>query len=297
METRARFVLIGLFTLAVIAAGFGFVYWFQNLGSAADRTPYRIVFEGPVAGLRTGGNVTFNGIRVGEISAVNVADPRHVVATVNIDRSTPVRADTQVGLEFQGLTGIASVSLRGGAVDAPALPAASDGVPTLRSSGPILDVTEAVRSTLMKVDQVIIENQQSLKAALASIEAFTRTLERNGERVDNIMLGMERLSGTKDKDGEILLTVKSIRELSDNLDKRTEDIAAHINRFMDAGVGLVGTGRRTLQDISRTVNNFDRNPSRVIWGASQSDAPAPLSPQQQQQLQQQQKQFGPRRSK
>ncbi len=290
METRARFVLIGLFTLAVIAAGFGFVYWFQNLGSASDRTPYQIVFEGPVAGLRTGGSVTFNGIRVGEIVAVSVSDPRHVVATVSVDRSAPVRADTQVGLEFQGLTGIASVSLRGGAVDAPALTAGSDGVPTLRANGPILDVTEAVRSTLLKVDQVIIDNQQSLKAALASIEAFTKTLERNSERVDNIMIGMERLSGTKDKDGEILKAVQSIRELSENLDKRTEDIANHANRFLDAGVGLVGTGRRTLQDISRTVNNFDRNPSRVIFGRSFSDAPAPPAPAPQPQP-------GPRRSK
>lgn len=279
METRARFVLIGLFTLAVIAAAFGFVYWFQNLGSAADRTAYQIVFEGPVAGLRTGGAVTFNGIRVGEISTVSVSDPRHVVATVNIDRSAPVRADTQVGLEFQGLTGIASVSLRGGAIDAPPVAPGPGGVPTLRASGPILDVTEAVRSTLLKVDQVIIENQQSLKAALSSIEAFTKTLERNSERVDNIMLGMERLSGTKDKDGEVLKTVQSIRELSENLDKRTADITEHVNRFMDAGVSLVSTGRRTLNDISRTVNNFDRNPSRVIFGRSFSDAPAPPAPQ------------------
>ncbi len=159
--------------------------------------PIGLVFEGPVAGLRTGGNVTFNGIRVGEITAVSAADPRHVVATVSVDRSAPVRADTQVGLEFQGLTGIASVSLRGGAVDAPPLAPASDGVPTLRANGPILDVTEAVRSTLQKVDQVIIDNQQSLKAALASIEAFTKTLERNSDRVDNVMIGMERLSGTQ----------------------------------------------------------------------------------------------------
>lgn len=300
METRARFVLIGLFTLAVIAAAFGFVYWFQNLGAAADRSPYQIVFEGPVAGLRTGGAVTFNGIRVGEISAVSVSDPRHVVATVNIDRSAPVRSDTRVGLEFQGLTGIASVALRGGAVDAPPLTAEAGGVPTLRADGPILDVTEAVRSTLQKVDQVILDNQEALRntlrsldaftAALArnsdsaenvlkSIETFTEALARNSERVDNIMMGMERLSGTQDKDGELLRTVQSIRELAENLDKRTEDITAQVTRFMDAGVGLVSTGRRTLNDISRTVNNFDRNPSRVIFGPSFRDAPAPPAPQ------------------
>jgi len=30
METRARYVQMGAFTLAVIAAGFAFVYWLSN---------------------------------------------------------------------------------------------------------------------------------------------------------------------------------------------------------------------------------------------------------------------------
>ena len=34
METRANYVLIGLFTLAVILGGFGFVYWFNTIGAA-----------------------------------------------------------------------------------------------------------------------------------------------------------------------------------------------------------------------------------------------------------------------
>src|SRR5437868_4091583 len=67
METRANFVLIGIFTLAVIAAAFGFVLWFQNLHSTTQRTPLRIIFEGAASGLRNGGNVNFNGIRVGEV--------------------------------------------------------------------------------------------------------------------------------------------------------------------------------------------------------------------------------------
>ena len=33
--------------------------------------------------------------------------------------------------------------------------------------------------------------------------------------------------------------------------------------------------RRTLADISRAVNNFDRNPSRVIFGGSNNPAPPP----------------------
>jgi len=37
---------------------------------------------------------------------------------------------------------------------------------------------------------------------------------------------------------------------------------------------LMADGRRTLADISRAVNNFDRNPSRVIFGGSNNAAPA-----------------------
>jgi phospholipid/cholesterol/gamma-HCH transport system substrate-binding protein len=37
---------------------------------------------------------------------------------------------------------------------------------------------------------------------------------------------------------------------------------------------LIADGRRTLSDISRAVTNFDRNPSRVIFGGSNNTAPA-----------------------
>lgn len=280
METRANFVLIGLFTLAVVASAFGFVYWFQNLGTAQSRVAYRVVFEGPVSGLRTGAGVTFNGIRVGEVASITVDDPQHVAAIINVDRTAPIRGDTRVGLEFQGLTGIAAVALRGGAANAAPLVAGSDGVPTLRADGVILDVTEAARSTLQRVDQLISDNQDALKSALRSIDAFSQALARNSERVDNIMIGFERLAGTKDKDGELSQAAASIRELADNLDKRTAELTGNANKFIASGVSLVSSGRRTLDDISRTVNNFDRNPSRVIFGASQADAPAPPPPRQ-----------------
>jgi len=105
METRANFVLIGSFTLAVIAAAFGFVLWFQSLHTTKARSPLRVVFEGPATGLRNGGSVNFNGIRVGEVISVKLDNPRRVVALAMVENNAPIRKDTLVGLEFQGLTG------------------------------------------------------------------------------------------------------------------------------------------------------------------------------------------------
>ena len=105
METRAPFVVVGAFVLAAIVAVFGFVYWLHNTGGLGPRTTYHLQFDGSVPGLLVGAAVLFNGIRVGEVTDLGLApdSPRRVNATISVASTTPVRADTKVGLEFQGL--------------------------------------------------------------------------------------------------------------------------------------------------------------------------------------------------
>ena len=116
METRANYVLIGVFTLAVVFGAFGFVWWLERAGEGGGRKSYEIVFDSSVSGLRPGAPVHFNGIRVGEVGALRLdsTDPRKVVVTVSVASAVPVRADTRASLEYQGLTGIASVAMAGG---------------------------------------------------------------------------------------------------------------------------------------------------------------------------------------
>ena len=275
METRANYVLIGSFTLAVIAAAFGFVLWFQSLHTTKQRSPLRVVFEGPAAGLRNGGSVNFNGIRVGEVVSVKLDNPRRVVALAMIENSAPIRKDTLVGLEFQGLTGVAAISLKGGEEAAAPPPLDPDGIPTLTADpNKLQDVTEAIRGTLQNINKIVADNQESVKNSLKNLETFTNSLARNSERIDtvmakvdgvilkadNLMLGLNTLAGGKDG-GELFQAVKSIRELADGFDRRSG--------------ALMSDGRRTLGDISRAVNNFDRNPTRVLFGASNSSQPVP----------------------
>src|ERR1700742_815703 len=284
METRANFVLIGSFTLAVIAAAFGFVLWFQSLHATKQRSPLRVIFEGPAAGLRNGGSVNFNGIRVGEVISVKLDNPRRVVALAMVENNAPVRKDTIVGLEFQGLTGVAAISLKGGDENAPAVPVGEDGVPVLTADpNGLQDVTEAIRGTLQNINRVVADNQEAVKNSLHNLETFTGSLARNSEKIDELMLkvdgvmtkadrlmlGLDTLAGGKEG-GELSLTVKSIRELAEDFDKRSG--------------ALMTDGRRTLADISRAVNNLDRNPTRVMCDPS-NNAPASTGEQPPQQAQ------------
>jgi phospholipid/cholesterol/gamma-HCH transport system substrate-binding protein len=289
METRANFVLIGTFTLAVIAAAFGFILWFQNLHSAKLRSPLRIVFEGSASGLRNGGSVNFNGIRVGEVVSVKIDNPKRVVALAMVENNAPIRKDTLVGLEFQGLTGVSAISLKGGDEAAPTVPLDKDGVPVLTADpDSVQDISQAIKSTLQNVNRIVSENQESVKNSLRNVETFTATLARNSEvidgimlkidsvmgktdgimgkadsvvaRTDNILLGLDALAGGKDG-GELTAAVKSFHELTENLDKRSG--------------ALILDGRRTLGDISRAVNNLDRNPTRLLFGAGTNSTPTP----------------------
>jgi len=273
METRANYVLIGAFTLAVIAAAFGFVLWFQSLHTTKQRSPLRVVFEGPASGLRNGGSVNFNGIRIGEVMSVKLDNPRRVVALAMVENSAPIRRDTLVGLEFQGLTGVAAISLKGGDEAAPPVPLDEDGVPVLSADPNALqDVTEAIRSTLQNVNRIVADNQESVKNSLRNLETFTAALARNSEKIDNVMLKVDGVMGKADSlmmglnsiaggtGGELSAMVKAIKDLADDFDKRSG--------------ALMSDGRRTLGDISRAVTNFDRNPSRVIFGGGNSAQPA-----------------------
>ena len=334
METRANYVLIGLFTLAVIVGGFGFVYWFQHISGTGERVTYRVQFQGPVSGLRTGSPVVFNGIRVGEVSKLNLNpnDPRQVEAILSIDsdvasKDRAIRADTQVGLDFAGLTGNASVALKGGSATAPVLEPQKGAPPPTLTADPAAtqDVTETARQVMRRVERLIDDNDSSFKNALRTIETFTDALARNSDKIERVMAGVERLTGGPDSKGELAEAAtalkvaverlgggpngpgelgeaaraikqaaenlgggdngsgeigeaaRAIRLAAENLDRRVGEMSAGINRLTGSGLreweALATEGRRTLAQIERAVKNFDRNPSRVIFGGNGSSVP------------------------
>ncbi len=193
METRAPYVVVGAFVLAAIAAVFGFVYWLQNTGGLGPRTSYQVQFEGSVPGLLVGAAVLFNGIRVGEVTALGLApdNPRSVNATISVSSVTPVRADTKVGLEFQGLTGVPVIALEGGS-----LVVKTEKVTTLIAEpGAGQGMTQAARDALRKVDSVLTENSGALKDTIANFKVFSEGLARNTGKLDGIVAGLERMTG------------------------------------------------------------------------------------------------------
>jgi phospholipid/cholesterol/gamma-HCH transport system substrate-binding protein len=275
METRANYIITGSFTLAVIVAAFGFIFWFEHHTSGSARTDYRIVFDGSVAGLQIGAAVNFNGIRVGEVAglALDSHDPRKVLTTVSVDRDVPVRADTKVGLAFQGLTGLAAVELTGGAADAAVLVADNGEPPTLHADPALsADVTKQARDVLTRIDGLVGDNELALRSSLRNIETVTSTLADNSQRLDKVMTGLQSLIGGTDGNGngQIGQAADSIRKLADDLDKNTNAISTGLTQFSNSGLkefeAFAIDGRKTLAELNKAIKNIDQHPTRLIFG-------------------------------
>jgi phospholipid/cholesterol/gamma-HCH transport system substrate-binding protein len=198
MEIRARFIIVGLFALVAIVGGFAFVFWLNASGGMASRTVYKIRFEGSVSGLQKGASVLFNGIRVGEVTGLRLRsdDPLGVIATIAIDNSTPLRVDSEIGIESQGLMGTAAIALKGGKST---LVRAEDkqGMDALLSADPAAgrDLTQTLRQTLKQVDQILSDNADPLRSSIADLKIFSAALARNSDRLDDVMAGLQKMAG------------------------------------------------------------------------------------------------------
>jgi phospholipid/cholesterol/gamma-HCH transport system substrate-binding protein len=253
MTTRPNNLMIGSTALAAVALAVVGFLGFQKIHGIQQRAPLRIIFEGSASGLHKGGNVNFDGVQVGEIMSLKLENPRKIVALVRLDKSAPIRKDTIVGLQFQGLTGVAAISLTGGAATAPPVALDEDGIPTLVAD---LSETETIRGTLNNVDRMIVTNQAAMKDALVAFETYTATLANKGEAIDSVLRktnsAFESFNGAIAKidgivpslsngsDGELYQKVKSIRELAESFNKRSG--------------ALMDEGRRSLLDISQAAS-------------------------------------------
>jgi phospholipid/cholesterol/gamma-HCH transport system substrate-binding protein len=253
MKAKASNLFIGTVTLAVMAVAFAGFLEFRKVRADRRLTPLRIVFEGSAAGLLKGGPVNFDGVQIGEVKSIKLDGPRRVVALTMVDHRAPIRKDTAVGLEAQGLTGLRAISLIGGAPGAPPLPLDEHGVPTLSAD---LSEVQSIRETLHNIDHVLVDNRQALKDSLLRLENNTAMLADAGDAVDGIMdkadtsfasfdRVMARIDNavpdpTKGKSGALYQKVQSIRELADSLKKSSAT-------YMEES-------RSTLQDLSDGAN-------------------------------------------
>ena len=196
METRANYVLIGAFVLMGAIALALFTVWIAGSPFNRSYNEYDVVFTGPVNGLSEGGEVRFNGIKVGEVQRLSLdrEDPNRVIARVRVASETPVRTDSVAQLDFLGITGVTFIQIRAGSADKPLLRSDEfDEPPVIMTERTALDELFSGGQDLMSVTGDTLnnfnrmlsdENVESITGILNNLEIITNKLAQYDGVID-----------------------------------------------------------------------------------------------------------------
>ena len=274
METRANYVLIGAFTLAAVIGAFLFIMWIAGYGAAGGHRSYQVVFNGSVAGLSNGANVSFNGIKVGEVTHLTFSrsDPHQVVADIDVNSEAPIDRNTKARLETQGLTGGAVVALLGGVTAGPAL-VGENGRPPVIYAGQsvqlqdILDSAAALStkatSILDDADKLLVENSAPIHSAIGNLDQFSKALADNSAGVDAALKSVGELGK------QIGPLAARLQTLSDDADRlvqsidtdQVRSIVGNVQAMSAKGVSVIDRADKLLSSnadsIQSTLHNAD----------------------------------------
>jgi phospholipid/cholesterol/gamma-HCH transport system substrate-binding protein len=300
METKAHHVLIGAFTLVVVALLLLFALWLGKTSLNRQYHYYDIVFTESVTGLSKGSPVQYNGIQIGEVSQLKLdpKDPRKVLARIQVAADTPIKVDTRAKLGLLGLTGVAFVQLTGGApTSQPLMPTADNPVPQIESETSALsallssgnDVVTSLNGILDRLGKIVSEqNVDRINSTLKSIDQTTSTLasERDDLRelikqaataskeLNQTLAGANKLVNGPGREtlDRAAAAMTSLQQTTQTLNKLLADNQGSLQSGL-RGVDQIGPAlhelRSTLRDIHQLTSKLQANPAGYLFGREQ----------------------------
>ena len=131
MEPEAKYTLVGMAVVVLVALLVGALVWLRSTGGEGDRM-YKIYFSRhSLEGLQVRSDVKMLGIRVGSVTGFRISPrrPGTVEVLIRVDETAPVRKDTRATVERHLITGIASIVLINPREDSPLLTEAPPNEP------------------------------------------------------------------------------------------------------------------------------------------------------------------------
>lgn len=288
METQARYVLIGIFTLLTAVLALSFALWTAKHQSSQAWNDFEILFSSAVTGLSVGSPVRFNGIPVGTVEGmrINPADPREVIVRIRVAANAPVKTDTEVRLVPSGLTGLTFVQLSGGSPDSPLVIAVAEtDPPQIHADSSALERLLAFSEEIATQGHEVLthilailspENAQQISNILHNLSMITSALHSEEEHITG-MIGssyqaMQRFNdlllhadqvvfainqSIKRLDQDLVAAVPSIASNLQDSSRRLAILLHRIDGIIEENeVVLTSVGNEVLAQLGPTIGEF-----------------------------------------
>jgi len=253
MEPRAHHVLIGSFTILAAAAALLFALWLGKGPNGAQQRYYTVIFNEAVRGLSVGSEVQYNGIKIGEVAALDLdpRDPRRVLAGVRVDGNTRIKKNTKAQLALTGITGTSVIELTGGSPDSPDLVATDGGNPVIVASpSPFAKLLEQSGHNLADITELI----QQAKGVLspANVQNLTRTIAH-----------LERASGAiasqDDNVKELIRQLSAATSQANGILRQASGMMNDARTLVDnEGTNAFRSADRAMASMEKSANSIDQ---------------------------------------
>ena len=305
METRAHYVAVGAFVLAVIFLAFVMVLSLTRSEFSEQAKRYYIFFRGSVAGLNKGSQVQYNGIPVGRVIDIRVDpdDVEKIQVTAEIDTSiVDIKTDARAFLEVNLLNGVATIQIRGGTREAkelepepnhryPVIAAGQSELEQLRASLPTLlgDLKETAHNVNALLNE---QNRKAVSDSLENVRTITENFLAPSKEVNEVVenanatvLALKAFFGHVDQSytdkGGLRDQLSQTRNDADRLAKNLGDTNRQLQQVLQENrpglheftqstltqvSNLVTDMQRFIDGLSRFVTSVERDPGRLLFG-------------------------------
>lgn len=306
MEPEAKYTLVGVVVVVLVALLTAAVVWLRSSGEGPDARRYKIYFEHQsLEGLEPRSHVTVRGVRVGSVTSFRFSErrPGAVEVLIAVDPAAPVREVTQATVERHLVTGLATVQLSNANEESPLLSRAPPGEPypvivegessITQVSESLTRLTQQASSAMQRFSDVLSPaNQEAITETLENLRQVSRRADSTLARADDALGSVGRaadevhaLAGSVAADAR-RLTARfdtlgsqasgSVRELSE----ATRRISADVQRLTQRADGLLASSEEEVRATGRALRSAAdsvgaaagrlRDPRQIMFGPAES---------------------------
>jgi phospholipid/cholesterol/gamma-HCH transport system substrate-binding protein len=300
MNGRNSYLIVGAFISIGLVALVTMILMFAGGRTSEPTVHYTVLFERDISGLTVGAPVRYLGVEVGQVTAMTLMLENGIEVRVDIEvvKSTPLTTASYASLAFQGVTGVAFVSLASdhemhgmpllaGDFEYPVIPARDTGLAALLSDGP--EISHKIGELLDRANKLLDqENQDRFVRSLSSIDKLTAALASQEEaigalpqqlqsvlgRIDSTVAGLQ--ATLEQAEPDLLATMQTLNQTSEslaNIGARLDSwLTEHDNdmqQFVGGGLAktpaLVADTRNTMRELEKLLNELRENPSQLVY--------------------------------
>lgn len=263
--------------------------------SGADifgRTNTYYVYYSDANGLQTASNVVVRGVKVGQVSSVEISpeDPNQVVVSLAILKDYTIPVDSKAKIFSAGLMGGQAIelvlgtsteSLKSGDTISPEVEAGMfDAIASQFGDvkTKLFEMIDNINTTLLTLNTLVDSNNANISSTIAhlngvladlekskiveNIDSFTGTLKNNGQKIDNIVTSVDNLTTSLDSQQLGVKLASSVENLNALLTKLNENNGTVGSLLNDKA--LYDNLTSASDNLSALLGDLKQNPSRYV---------------------------------